>query len=151
MFKHISVILLCVIFGWGGKIQVLKSTSREWYGGLRESGYGVDYQLIVKTRAGSDQLQIGDLWVGKLHMKIRLTPDAADPQNKTFRSGSRISLQAGVTFRPGPDEKIQLLSADSLQRPINFKGEGLLVYTYKGHKAYVEIAEFTKLEKIIYP
>ena len=151
MIKYVSVLILCVIFGWGGKIQVIKSTSQEWYGGLRESGYGVDYKLTVKTRAGSDQLQIVDLWVGNLHMKVRVTADAANPQNKTFHSGSQVSLQAGVTFRPGPDEKIQLLAADSLKKPFNFKGEGLLAYLYKGHKAYLEIAEFTKLEKIIYP
>jgi len=36
-------------------------------------------------------------------------------------------------------------------KPFNFKGEGLLGYTCQGRKAYLEIAEFKKLEKIIYP
>jgi len=149
--KYLAILLLSVIFGWGGKIQVLQSTSQEWIGGLQESGYGTDYKLIIKVKAGSDQLQIEDLWVGDIHMNVRVIPDPANLPAQSFKKGSRVVVKAAVTFRPGPDEKVGMLSADSLKKPFNIKGEGLLGYTYRGNKSYLEIAEFKKLEKIIYP
>lgn len=149
--KYLSILLLSLLFSWGDKIQVIQSTSQEWVGGLRESGYGTNYKLIIKAKAGSDQLQIEDLWVGDIHMKVRVMTDPANPQSKTFKKGSQITVNAGIIYRPGPDEKAQLLSADSLKRPFNFKGEGLLGYTYKGKKSYLVIADFKELKKIIYP
>lgn len=151
MMKLLSFLLLSIILGWGGKIQVIKSTSQEWVGGLQESGYGTDYRLTIKAKAGSDQLQIDDLWVGDIYLKVRVMADPANPQNNTFKKGSQVSLKAGITFRPDADGRIRPLAADSNMKPFNFKGEGLLGYTYQGHKAYQEIAEFKKLEKIIYP
>jgi hypothetical protein len=149
--KFLSFLLLSVILGWGGKLQVIKSTSQEWVGGLRESGYGTDYKLTIKAKAGSDQLQFEDLWVGDVHMKVRVSTDPANLQNTSFKKGSLVSVKAGITFRPDAEGQIKLSSADSAKKPFNFNGEGLLGYTYKGHKAYLEIAEFKKLEKIIYP
>lgn len=149
--KFLSALLLSIIFGWGGKIQVIQSTSQEWAGGLQESGYGTDYKLTIKAKAGSDLLQIDDLWVGDIHMKVRVMADPANPQNNNFKEGSQVSLKAGITYLPDADGRIRPLAADSKKKPFNFKGEGLLGYTYKGHKAYLVIAEFKKLEKIIYP
>jgi hypothetical protein len=149
--KYLPILLLSLIFGWGSKIQILQSTSQEWVGGLQESGYGTDYMLTIKVKAGSDQLQIEDLWVGEIHRKVRVIADPANLQNKTFKKGSRIQVRAGMTFRPGPDEKVGLQDRDDVKKPFNYKGEGLLAYTYKGKKAYLQITGFKKLEKIIYP
>lgn len=149
--KHLTILLLCIVFGWGGRMEVVKSTSQEWIGGLRESGYGTDYRIAIKVKAGSDQLQIDDLWIGEVHMKVKVIADPSNPQNAKFKKGSQVSLKAGIIYRPDADGQIRLLPADSLRKPFNFKGEGLLGYTYKGRKAYLEIGEFKKLEKIIYP
>ncbi|MFA6483061.1 MAG: hypothetical protein WCW62_10810 [Bacteroidales bacterium] len=149
--NYFLALVLGLICGLGGKMQVTESTSREWVGGLQESGYGTDFQLKLLVKAGSDQLQFDELWVGDIHMKVRLIADPANLQTKEFKKGSQITVKAGLTYRPGPDEKIQLQGADLIQKPVNFKGEGLLGYTYKGHKAYLVIREFKKLEKLIYP
>lgn len=149
--NYLSVLLLSIILGWGGKSQIIKSTSQEWVGGLQESGYGTNYMLTIKATAGSDQLQFEDLWVGDVHMKVRVSADPANPQNTSFKKGSLVSVKAGITFHPNAEGQIKLSAENSAKKPFNFKGEGLLGYTYKGHKAYLEIAEFKKLEKIIYP
>jgi len=70
--QYLFVLILSILFGCGGKLQVIHSTSQEWVGGLMESGYGNDYTLTIKFKAGSDQLQIEDLWVGDVHMKVRV-------------------------------------------------------------------------------
>ncbi len=142
MPKLFVIILLTSFMGWGGRVKVLESTSREWVGGLQESGYGTDYEITILAKAGSAVLKIEELWVGDLHMKF---PAIA------FDGGMPVKARAGMTLKPGADSKITLVGADSAKRPCNFKGSGLLVYRYKGKVQYVEIAEFKKLEKIIYP
>lgn len=151
MIKYPVVLLLSVFICWGIKIKVVQCTSQEWIGGLQETGYGTDYRLTIKVRTDSDQLQIEDLWVGNYHMKIRLMADPANPPTKTFKKGSQVTCKAGIIFRPGADERSSLTGAGQLEKPFNFTGEGLLGYTYKGHKAYLEIAKFKKLKKLIFP
>jgi hypothetical protein len=142
MARLLALILLTFLIGWGSKVKVVESTSREWMGGLQESGYGIDYEVNFITKNGSDELQMEALWVGDLHMKVRVS---------AFTKGVPVKLKAGVTFKPGADFKMMVVGGDSLRKPYNFKGEGLLMYRYKGKIFYTEISEFKKLEKIIYP
>ena len=148
--KTTSVLLLILLFGIGGPVKTLKTTSQEWVGGLRESGYGTDYRIILKTRAGSDQLQFGSLWVGDLHMDVRVT-DASHPKLTEFAKGSEIILRAGLTWRPGPDGGMSLSGADHQPCPVPVKGAGVLSYTCKGKQKYMQINAFEQLDKIIYP
>ena len=143
--------ILSLIFGWGPRVSNVESTSQEWVGGLQESGYGTDYRLMVKVKAGSDEIRFDALWVGDICMKVRVFADPAGPQGVPFKKGSRLTLKAGVTFRPGPDGKIGPTESVDAVKPVNFKGQGLLCYHYKGEPKYLEIADFKKLEKIIYP
>jgi hypothetical protein len=149
--KYLSFLIISLCLCCGGKVQMVKSTSQEWVGGLQESGYGTDYTLTIKAKAGSDRLQFDELWVGDKHMKVRVIADPANLQNKTFKKGSRITVKAGFTSRPGPDEKSRLIDADNTAWPAGFKGAGLLGYTCQGKKYYLEIAGFETLERIIYP
>jgi hypothetical protein len=151
MMKVFSVLLLSACLGWGDKVQILTSTSQDWIGGMRESGYGTDYKLMVKVKAGCGDLKIEDLWVGDIHMKVRMIIDTANAQNKASARGCMITVKAGAVYRPGPDDRVELLNADTLPKPFNFKGAGLLVYTMNGKRRHLEIAEFKKLDKLIYP
>lgn len=151
MIRNLVFIFLAILLGSGGKVRVVQSTSQQWVGGLQESGYGTDYKLSVRVKAGSDQLTFDELWVGKMHMKVNIVTVPPGNADKSFKKGSLISLRAGVTFKPGADENASTIGANNAPNPLNIKGQGLLGYTYKGKKAYLEIAEFTKLEKIIYP
>lgn len=143
--------LLILFLGWGSKIKITESTSREWAGGLQESGIGTDYVLTGRVSASSADLQIEDLWVGDIHMKVRVFAGAANASVSTFDKGSIVTVKAGFNLRPGTDLKEQLLGADRAVKPVNYQGEGLLVCKYKGKPVYLEIKEFKKLEKIIYP
>lgn len=149
--KFFTVMFLSIILCCGGKLHIDQSTSQEWVGGLQESGYGTDYKLTVKVRAGSDKLRFEDLWVGETHMKVRVLPNTDNPRVAVFKKGDQIEVRAGFTFRPDADHKLSMAGADKMEKPFNFKGEGLLGYWYKGKKSYLVIPEFKKLEKIIYP
>lgn len=148
--KLLSFMLITAILGWGSKIKVMESTSQEWVGGLQESGYGTNYKLNITVKAGSDKLQINDLWVGDIHMKTRVI-NPVNPSARDFKKGTTITVRAEVTFRPGADAKIRQLNAGDVRKPFNFKGQGLLGYTYKGKAYYLEIPDIKELEKIIYP
>lgn len=143
--------LLSLLLGWGNKIKVTESTSREWAGGLQESGIGTDYVLTARVSASSADLQIEDLWVGDIHMKVRVFAGTDNARFNVFEKGSNVTVKAGFNLRPGADQQEQLFGADHASKPINFRGEGLLAGKYKGKPFYIVIKEFKKLEKIIYP
>jgi hypothetical protein len=151
MIKSISFVFIALIFCCGGKMKVAESTSQEWVGGLQESGYGTDYKITLKVKAGSDQLQFQELWVGDTYMKVRVLADPATSKAGEFAKGAKVTIKAGVTYRPGPDEKVKQINAIDVKKPFNYKGAGLLGYTCKGKKLYIEINDFRQLEKIIYP
>ena len=149
--KYLLIASAVILFGWGSKVRIIQSTSQEWVGGLQESGYGTDYRLTIKAKAGSDLLQIEDLWIGDVHLKLRAMTDPADPRTTAFRKGQSVICKAGYTWRPGADERAELTGAEPLKKPYDYSGEGLVGYTFRGKKGYVEIASFEKLKKIIYP
>lgn len=149
--KHVLIAAIFLLFGWGSKVKMVQSTSQEWMGGLQESGYGTDYRLTLTAKAGSDQLTLEDLWVGDVHLKLRVLADPSDPSVITFKRGQTVTCTAGITWRPGPDGMMKLTGSEPVAKPFDYKGEGLLGYTFKGRKGYVEIASFEQLKKIIYP
>ncbi len=142
MVKLFSYILLTIFLGWGSKMKVVESTSRDWVGGLQESGYGTDFEVSLQVKAGSNDLKIEELWVGDVHMKVRVN---------AFEKDARVKVRAGYTTKPDANHKMALSGADNAPKPFNYKGEGLLKYSCKGKILYVVIPEFKKLEKIIYP
>jgi hypothetical protein len=149
--KYSAVLILALMMGLGAKIQVVQSTSQDWVGGLQESGYGTDFKLILKVKAPSNQLQFDDLWVGDKHLKVRVYAGTGGQQSTVFAKGDKIIVKAGLTFRPGQDEKMTLQGADLAPKPYEYQGDALLGYTYKGKRAYLEISGLKKLERIIYP
>jgi hypothetical protein len=151
MMKSLTVFFIGLILCCGGKMKITESTSQEWVGGLQESGYGTDYKIILKAKIGSDQLQFQELWVGDTYMKVRVMANPATPKAGEFAKGAMVTIKAGVTYRPGPDEKVKQVNSVDVKKPFVFKGAGLLGYTCKGKKLYLEISDFKQLEKIIYP
>jgi len=151
MIRFLSVLLLSLMCCRSDKVQILQSTSQEWVGGLRESGYGINFKLTVKVKAGSDQLLFTDLWADTLHMNVRVIADSTDFQKHSFSKGNTIILRGEVTFKPDAAGQMRSDAGVKSPKPFNFKGKGLLCYSNKGHKEYVEIADFKKLEKLIYP
>ena len=143
--------LMILLFGWGARVKVIESTSQEWMGGLPESGYGTDYRITVRVGAGSGELRFEDLWIGDLHMKVRVMKDPAKPNVGTFEKGDRILVMAGMTTRPDEHGHMKTFHVDSLPRPSGYTGEGLLSYTLNGNVKYAEIKKLRELEKIIYP
>ena len=88
MVKLFSYILLTIFLGWGSKMKVVESTSRDWVGGLQESGYGTDFEVSLQVKAGSNDLKIEELWVGDVHMKVRVN---------AFEKDTRVKVRAGYT------------------------------------------------------
>jgi hypothetical protein len=151
MIKLFSIVLISAILCGGGKVRVENSTSQEWVGGLQESGYGTDYKVHLTVKASSEQLQFTHLWVDDVCLKVRAFEDVPNSKLNVFEKGSRLTVRAGMTQKPGTDGKIGVVDALDIKKPYEFKGKGLLGYLYKGREHFVEIADFKILEKIIYP
>jgi hypothetical protein len=151
MIKLYSILLISAVLCLGGKVRVENSTSQEWVGGLQESGYGTDYKVYVTAKASSEHLQFTHLWVDGKCLKVRAFEDVPNSKLNVFGKGSRLTVRAGVTQKPGADGRIGVVDALDIKKPYDFKGKGLLGYTFKGKELYVEITDFKILEKLIYP
>jgi len=149
--KTIATLLMFLLMAGGNKIKINEATSQEWLGGLQQSGYGTDYKLIIKTKAGSDKLLIDEMWVGDIRMPARAVTDLRDPASKEFKKGDVVYVRAGITYKPDAMGQMQMLAGERKTKPIEYSGEGLLGYTYKGKRGFLVIPSFKVLEKIIYP
>jgi hypothetical protein len=149
--KTIATLLMLVLMAGANKMTVSEATSQEWYGGLQQSGYGTDYKLVMKVKAGSDKLQIDEMWVGDIRMPARAVTDLRDPASKVFKKGDVVYVRAGITFKPDASGEMRMLAGEKKTKPFEYTGEGLLGFTYKGKRGYLAIPTFKVLEKIIYP
>ncbi len=149
--KILTFVLMALAMAGGGKFKVAESTSQEWVGGLQESGYGTDYKLVMKVKAGSDRLQIDEIWVGDLRLAARAVTDLRDMSTRNFRKKDIVYVTAAVTWKPGQDGQMRVVSGERRDKPFAYKGEGLIGYTYKGKRGYTVIPSFKVLEKVIYP
>jgi hypothetical protein len=149
--KTITAILLILLAAGANKIKIDEATTQEWVGGLQQSGYGTDYKLVIKVKAGSDKLMIDEMWVGDIRMPARAVKDLRDPASKDFKKGDVVHVRAGITHKPDASGQMRMLAGEKKVRPIEYSGEGLLGFTYKGKRGYLVIPSFKVLEKIIYP
>jgi hypothetical protein len=149
--KYLSILAAFILLGAGGRIKVAESTSQEWMGGLQQSGYGTYYKAVIMVKAGSDKLRIDELWVDNLKLPARAVTDLKNAGSKTFKRGDKVFVTAGITWKPEPNGGMVRTTGIQMDKPYNYKGQGLIGYTFKGKRAYAEIQSFKKLETIIYP
>ena len=149
--KYLTILFAVILLGAGGKVKVAESTSQEWMGGLQQSGYGTYYKAVVTVKAGSDKLQIDELWIDNLKLPVRAVTDLKDAGSKTFKKGDKVYVTAGITWKPDPQGGMVRKTGIQMDKPYDYKGQGLIGYTYKGKRAYIEIKSFKKLETLIYP
>jgi len=149
--KYLSFFLIALLFGAGGRVKVAESTSQEWVGGLQQSGYGTYYKSTVTVKAGSDKLQIDELWVGNLKLPARAVTDLKDRNSTTFKKGDQVYVRAEILWKPEATGGMVRVTGIQADKPYEYQGEGLIGYTYKGKRKYAEIKKFKVLERIIYP
>ena len=149
--KWISLFILAAMLSAGGKMKITSSTSQEWAGGLQQSGYGTDFKLELKVKAGSDKLVIDEMWVGDIRMPARAVTDLRNPGSTRFSKGDQVFVRAGITYKPDEQGGMRMMAGETKPRPFDYQGAGLLGYTYKGKRQYLIIPSFKELEKIIYP
>jgi len=149
--KILTFVLVALAMAGGGKFKVTESTSQEWVGGLQESGYGTDYKLVMKVKAGSDRLQIDEIWVGDLRLAARAVTNLRDMSTRNFKKKDIVYVTAGVTWKPDQDGQMRIVTGERKDKPVAYQGEGLIGYTYMGKRGYAVIPSFKVLEKVIYP
>lgn len=152
MMKLISSIaLMLVVFFLGSPVKNLDATSQEWAGGTYESGYGTNYQLLFKTRGGSDKLAFHDLWVGDKYFQVVAIKELTKRNDLNFEKGDSVYVVAREVYRPDKNGNYQREITHEKACPITFESAALLGYTWKGKQKFLEIKSFRKLEKLIYP
>ncbi len=149
--KYISLLLTLMVLCTGSKVRILEATSQEWAGGLPESGYGTDYAVTFKAKGNSELLLIKGVWIDDLYLPVRVVNDPGIPGAKAFKRGDRLTVKGGLVYKPDDKGQVTLRIAEKRKKPVDYTGEGLLEYSYRGKTGYQEIKNFKILEKLIYP
>ena len=147
----VAVVLVSVILLFGSKMKLVDSSSQEWAGGIYESGYGTNYKITLIAKAGSDKLQVNELWIGQDYFKINAMRNLAKRSDLSFARKDTVYVVSSINFKPGRDGKMEQVKLMRKEPPVDFNGDALLGYTWKGKKKFLEITSFRKLEKLIFP
>jgi len=147
----VAVVLVSVILLFGSKMKLVDSSSQKWAGGIYESGYGTNYKITLIAKAGSDKLQVNELWIGQDYFKINAMRNLAKRSDLSFARKDTVYVVSSINFKPGRDGKMEQVKLMRKEPPVDFNGDALLGYTWKGKKKFLEIKSFRKLEKLIFP
>lgn len=146
-----TLLIILMIFLCGSKAKLVDATSQEWAGGIYEAGYGTNYIITLVAKGNSDKLIINDLWIGEDYFKVSAVKSLAARNDLAFEKGDTVYVAAGLTLKPDKNGKYIKTLKGSKELPEEYTGAALLGYTWKGKNKFVEIGDFRKLEKIIYP
>ncbi|MCF6366488.1 MAG: hypothetical protein L3J35_09845 [Bacteroidales bacterium] len=159
--KLLSIIILASLSFSGSlcfdKFEIVETTSQEWSGGTRNSGYGTHYEINIVPKVNSTVLIFDQAWIGDKYFEISTFQKGKKIRNNLFGKGDTITIRINDAFSPkfhdiNKDEQLKekkLIEKHEL--PYKYKGKALLSYTYNGKRKYKEIKEFTKLEPLQYP
>jgi len=151
MKSLVAVVLISLVFQFGVKMKIVDSTSQEWAGGRYESGYGTDYIITLLAKAGSEKLQVNELWIGENYFEVSAVKNLARRSDLSFVKKDTIYIVSSITYKPDDNGNMVQTKALKKEPPVEFEGAALLGYTWKGKKKFLKIKSFRKLEKIIYP
>lgn len=140
-----------LIFQWGTGYTLIDATSREWAGGLQESGYGTDYTVSLRTKTSSEHLTIDQLWIGDIRFDVRAVKELSDRRTTEFGKRDTLFVHAGLKYVSTDLGETKRTSGELTTPPRSYQGAGLIGYLHKGKRKYKVIRDFRILEKIIYP
>jgi len=140
-----------ILLSFCTKVKLVDASSQKWIAGRFESGYGTDYLITIKARAGSDKLVFDKLWIGDDYYEVNALRNLAKRSDLAFEKGDTVFIRAGEKYLPDENGKMVQQKGKTLEPPTEFTGAALLGYTFKSRRKYLEIKEFRVLEKIIYP
>jgi len=130
---------------------VTKATKQSWAGGQPMTGFGTNYVVHFITTCNSNKLEFGTFWVGERYYNSDYFILNKQVVHE-FKANDTLSFQ--VSFRNywgqyQPDGYNENYNIDI--PPIDYNGEALIEYTYKGKKHYYIIHKLEELEYLAYP
>lgn len=131
-------------------IRVLDATSRAFEGGRERSGSGIHYWIQVKVFKNSEKLSFESVWVGKDQFVPEVRTNSGGKTKVYFKNDTLQLFFTKWLHYPEKDD-ITVTSDLLSQKPaMDFKAEGLIVYTLKDRTFFYEIPTFRKLEPRIH-
>lgn len=147
----VVAVLVSIILLFGAKMKMVDSTSQEWAGGIYESGYGTNYKITLIAKGGSEKLQVNEFWIGQDYFEVKAMKNLAKRSDLSFARKDTIYIVSSINFKPDNNGTMVQVKPMKKDPPVDFEGDALLGYTWKGKKKFLEIECFRKLEKLIYP
>ena len=146
-------IILFLFFGWlwGSGVMVQEATKQEALGGRKESGKSIQYKFKLIAKASSDKIKIEDLWIGIEQLDIEVyTLSAENQKQKSFEKGDTIIVDAYQRFLPNENGVLEMVKKTNSLAPIEYEGEAVIRYSYKGKSKYIVINQIRNLPRLNY-
>ena len=133
--------------------KVIETSKQEMVGGRMESGRSVVFTFKMLAKKSSAKIQFEDVWIGTRHYTIKASHQNADNTISTdFEKGDTIYFQATEQFLPKANGELQLLENKNKKNvPIEYAGQALIGYKFKGKQHYYEVEEFKKMQTVNRP
>jgi hypothetical protein len=152
--KFLGFILL-FLFGifFSTPFKTISTTQQNVVGGRMESGRSVVFEFKMVAKKPSSKLQFEDVWIGVKHYAIKASHQKADNSiSNDFEKGDTIYFQAIERYLPNESGELELQKNPNPKTvPIEYTGQALIGYKYKGKQHYYVIENFTTLKEELRP
>lgn len=121
------------------------------YAGQAQSGKSNHYQIKMIAKTNSSKLSFENLWVGTQFLNIKAYTLENNWAKSEFEKGDTIYIDAYQRFLPNDKGGLEAQKTEQKTVPMEYQGQALLEYKYKGKSKYWIISEITSLPSVYYP
>ena len=144
-----SFLFLC--FFWkSDRIELVNAYSQDWIAGVPDGNNGTNYVFAIKVLKSSKHLKFDELWIGDEEIPFRLFTGLNTTGDSVFAKNDTIYLRGQIlienSFIDSENKPVLSESEDvSIPKPpIDYTGEALIVYSYKGRQKYLIVNDIEK-------
>jgi len=142
--------ILLFLFGifFSQPFNIVQSTRQVVNGGRMETGSSEIFLIKMVAKKPSTKLQFEDLWIGVTYYSIKASHQNPDNSiSNDFEKGDTIYIQAVKRSIPDMHGNLQVQEPTNKKNvPIEYEGNALIGYTFKGVQHYAIIKDFQKLK-----
>lgn len=139
----------------GKAFTLISATSQKWHGGIKGSGGGTNYEIILLAQLPSSKLIIDELWIDETFHSVSASCKFPKTSADGFVKGDTVYVYASIYVKDpnGPKDLNKTDVQETAQNappPYDYKGSGLVGYKMNGERKYSEISTFAEKPPLKY-
>ncbi len=151
----IFAFILLFLFGlfFSTPFKLVQVSKQEHVAGRMEGGMSTVFTFKIVVKKSSEKLHFEDLWIGTRYYPIEASHQKADNSiSNDFEKKDTIYFQAVEYYLPNEAGELVLQKPDVKKNvPMEYAGNALIGYTFKGKKHYFVVEKIEQLERVNHP